>query len=131
MRISDWSSDVCSSDLRIAEETDNAIWANQFDNIANRKSHIFGTPEEIWDQMDGRIDGFTCDAGTGGTIAGTGQGLRETAEAITGALTDPHRAGLYNHSKCGELKHEGEGETDATRTNPILPNRRAPHNETT
>src|SRR3546814_6401415 len=47
---------------RIAEETDNAIWANQFDNIANRKSHIFGTAEEIWDQMDGRIDGFTCAA---------------------------------------------------------------------
>ena len=55
---------------RIAEETDNAIWANQFDNIANRKSHIFGTAEEIWDQMGGRIDGFTCAAGTGGTIAG-------------------------------------------------------------
>src|SRR3546814_17227033 len=63
---------------RIAEETDNAFWANQLDNIANRKSHIFGSAEAIWDQMDGRIDGFTGDAGTGGTIAGTGTGRRET-----------------------------------------------------
>src|SRR3546814_19611035 len=108
MRISDWSSDVCSSDLRIAEETDNAIWANQFDNIANRKSHIFGTAEEIWDQMDGRIDGFTCAAGPGGTIAGTGLGLKAKDEAITVALTDPPGAGLYNYYNCGELKPEGD-----------------------
>ncbi|GAA3249517.1 hypothetical protein GCM10020258_03650 [Sphingomonas yabuuchiae] len=50
---------------RIAEETDNAVWANQFDNIANRRAHIVGTAEEIWNQMGGRIDGFTCAAGTG------------------------------------------------------------------
>ena len=81
---------------RIAEETDNAIWANQFDNIANRKAHIFGTAEEIWEQMDGRIDGFTCAAGTGGTIAGTGLGLKAKSADITIALTDPHGAGLYN-----------------------------------
>ena len=55
---------------RIAEETENAIWANQFDNIANRRAHIETTAPEIWEQMDGRIDGFTCAAGTGGTIAG-------------------------------------------------------------
>src|SRR3546814_18178057 len=92
---------------RIAEETDNAIWANQFDNIANRKSHIFGTAEEIWDQMDGRIDGFTCAAGTGGTLAGTGLGLTAKDEAITVALTDPPGAGPYNYHKCGELKPAG------------------------
>src|SRR5690606_8375041 len=65
---------------RIAEETENAIWANQFDNIANRKAHIAGTAEEIWTQMDGRIDGFTCAAGTGGTIAGVGLGLKQKDE---------------------------------------------------
>ena len=92
---------------RIAEETDNAIWANQFDNIANRRAHIDGTAEEIWAQMDGRIDGFTCAAGTGGTIAGVGLGLKAKDENITIALTDPHGAALYNHYAHGELKAEG------------------------
>ena len=92
---------------RIAEETDNAIWANQFDNIANRRAHIDGTAEEIWAQMDRRIDGFTCAAGTGGTIAGVGLGLKAKDENITIALTDPHGAALYNHYAHGELKAEG------------------------
>ena len=92
---------------RIAEETDNAIWANQFDNIANRKAHILGTAEEIWAQMDGRIDGFTCAAGTGGTIAGVGLGLKAKDENITIALTDPHGAALYHYYAHGELKAEG------------------------
>ncbi|MGE6132352.1 pyridoxal-phosphate dependent enzyme, partial [Klebsiella pneumoniae] len=59
---------------RIAEERDNALWANQFDNVANRRVHITGTAEEIWTQMEGRIDGFTCAVGTGGTFAGVGLG---------------------------------------------------------
>ncbi len=92
---------------RIAEETEGAIWANQFDNIANRKAHIVGTAEEIWAQMDGRIDGFTCAAGTGGTIAGVGLGLKARDEAITIALTDPYGAALYNYYAHGELKAEG------------------------
>lgn len=92
---------------RIAEETENAVWANQFDNIANRKAHIAGTAEEIWAQMDGRIDGFTCAAGTGGTIAGVGLGLKAKDEAITIALSDPHGAALYNYYAHGELKAEG------------------------
>lgn len=92
---------------RIAEETPNAIWANQFDNIANRKAHIQGTAEEIWAQMDGRIDGFTCSAGTGGTIAGVGLGLKAKDEKICIALTDPHGAALYNYYACGELRAEG------------------------
>ena len=92
---------------RIAEETDNAIWANQFDNIANRKAHIVGTAEEIWNQMDGRIDGFTCAAGTGGTIAGVALGLKAKDESITIALTDPHGAALYSYYATGELKSEG------------------------
>lgn len=92
---------------RIAEETENAIWANQFDNIANRRAHIVGTAAEIWDQMDGRIDGFTCAVGTGGTLAGTALGLKERDEKITIALSDPHGAALYNYYACGELKGEG------------------------
>jgi cysteine synthase len=92
---------------RLAEETENAVWANQFDNIANRRAHIETTAEEIWAQMEGRIDGFTCSAGTGGTIAGVGLGLKAKDETITIALTDPHGAALFNFFKCGELRSEG------------------------
>lgn len=92
---------------RIAEETEGAIWANQFDNIANRRAHIESTAPELWQQMEGRIDGFTCAAGTGGTIAGVGLGLKEFSEDITIALTDPHGAALYNYYAHGELKAEG------------------------
>lgn len=92
---------------RIAQETEGAVWANQFDNIANRKAHIVGTAEEIWTQMEGRIDGFVCAAGTGGTIAGVGMGLKSKDEAITIALADPHGAALYNYYEHGELKAEG------------------------
>ncbi len=92
---------------RIADETPGAVWANQFDNIANRKAHIAGTAEEIWEQMEGRIDGFTCAAGTGGTIAGVGMGLKAKDDSITIALSDPHGAALYNYYAHGELKAEG------------------------
>lgn len=92
---------------RIAEETEGAVWANQFDNIANRKAHIEGTAEELWEQTGGAIDGFTCAAGTGGTIAGVGLGLKAKNDAITIALTDPHGAALYNYFAHGELKAEG------------------------
>jgi cysteine synthase A len=92
---------------RLAEETEGAIWANQFDNIANRKAHIESTAPEIWEQMEHRIDGFTCAAGTGGTIAGVGMGLKEFDETITIALSDPHGAALYSYYAEGELKAEG------------------------
>jgi cysteine synthase A len=92
---------------RLAEETPGAIWANQFDNIANRKAHILGTAEEIWAQMDGRLDGFICAAGTGGTIAGVGLGLKQKDERIVIGLADPHGAALYNYYAHGELKAEG------------------------
>lgn len=92
---------------RIAEETPNALWANQFDNIANRRAHIRWTAEEIWAQMDGRIDGFTCAVGTGGTLAGVGLGLKAKDAGITIALTDPHGAALYEYYAHGELKSEG------------------------
>lgn len=92
---------------RLAEETEGAVWANQFDNTANRKAHIESTAPEIWQQLEGRIDGFTCAAGTGGTIAGVAMGLKDFDENITIALTDPHGAALYNYYAHGELKAEG------------------------
>jgi cysteine synthase len=92
---------------RIAGETAGAIWANQFDNIANRRAHIQGTAEEIWTQTDGRVDGFTCAVGTGGTLAGVALGLKAKSEKIVIALADPHGAALYNYYAHGELKAEG------------------------
>ena len=92
---------------RLAEDTEGAVWANQFDNTANRKAHIDGTAAELWAQMEGRIDGFTCAAGTGGTIAGVGLGLKEFDETVRIALTDPHGAALYSYFADGELKSEG------------------------
>ncbi|MEP6784944.1 MAG: cysteine synthase A [Sphingomonadales bacterium] len=92
---------------RIAEETPNAIWANQFDNIANRRAHICGTAEEIWEQTGGKVDGFTCSVGTGGTLAGVGLGLKAKNENVTIALSDPHGAALYSYYACGELHAEG------------------------
>jgi len=92
---------------RIAEETPGAVWANQFDNIANRRAHIESTAPEIWAQMEQRIDGFTCSVGTGGTLAGVGLGLKAFDESVTIALTDPHGAALYSWYACGELRSEG------------------------
>jgi cysteine synthase len=92
---------------RLAEETPGAVWANQFDNCANRKAHIESTAAELWAQLEGRIDGFTCAAGTGGTIAGVGLGLKAFDDKITIALTDPHGAALYNYYAHGELLAEG------------------------
>ena len=92
---------------RLAEETEGAVWANQFDNTANRKAHLEGTAVELWEQLEGRIDGFTCAAGTGGTIAGVGLGLKDRDDQVTIALTDPHGAALFNYYAHGELKAEG------------------------
>ena len=92
---------------RLAEETAGAVWANQFDNVANRKAHIEGTAPEIWEQLEHRVDGFTCAVGTGGTFAGVGLGLKAFDDRITIALTDPYGAALYNYYACGELKAEG------------------------
>jgi cysteine synthase A len=92
---------------RIAGETPGAVWANQFDNVANRLAHIRTTAPEIWRQTGGRIDGFTCAVGTGGTLAGVALGLRAEKPDITIALTDPEGAALYNYFACGELRAEG------------------------
>lgn len=88
-------------------EENGAIWANQFDNIANRQAHIETTASEIWQQTEGKIDGFICAVGTGGTLAGTAMGLRELNPDIKIGLADPEGAALYSYYTDGELKSEG------------------------
>jgi cysteine synthase len=93
-------------------EPNGAIWANQFDNVANRQGHFETTTEEIWRQMDGNIDGFVSAVGTGGTLAGVGQGLKARNKAIKIALADPPGAALYGYYTSGKLKAEGSSITE-------------------
>ncbi|MEO3433165.1 cysteine synthase A [Inquilinus sp. CAU 1745] len=93
-------------------EPKGAIWANQFDNIANRDGHYATTGAEIWEQTGGRIDGFTCAVGTGGTLAGVGMALKERNSAIRIVLSDPMGSALYGHYARGELKAEGSSITE-------------------
>ena len=88
------------------------LWANQFDNIANQISHYNSTGPEIWDQTNGKIDGFTCAVGTGGTLSGTGLFLKEKNKGIKIALSDPFGSGLFNHYQKGEMKAEGNSITE-------------------
>jgi cysteine synthase A len=88
------------------------LWANQFDNIANQMSHYNSTGPEIWKQTSGKIDGFTCAVGTGGTLSGTGLFLKEKNKNIKIALTDPYGSGLYNYYENGEMKAEGNSITE-------------------
>ncbi len=89
-----------------------AIWANQFDNIANRDGHARTTGPEIWEQTGGRIDGFICAVGTGGTLAGVSMHLREKNPGIKIGLADPMGAALYHYYAHGELKSEGSSITE-------------------
>ena len=98
---------------RLAEELaqsepNGAIWANQFDNVANRRGHFETTGPEIWRQTDGRVDGFICAVGTGGTLAGVGMFLKERKPEVVIGLADPMGAALYSWYTSGELKMEGE-----------------------
>lgn len=88
-------------------EPNGAIWANQFDNTANRDAHVQSTAPEIWEQTDGKVDGFICAVGSGGTLAGMALGLHERNKDIKIGLADPDGAALYNYYKNGELKSEG------------------------
>ncbi len=102
---------------RIAEqlaksEVHGAIWANQFDNLANRQAHVEGTGPEIWQQTNGRIDGFTCAVGTGGTLAGVGIALKEHNSKIRIAAADPLGASIYSWIKTGELRAHGSSITE-------------------
>ena len=84
-----------------------AIWANQFDNVANREAHIDSTAPEIWEQTGGKVDGFICACGSGGTLAGVAAGLREHSRDVKIGLADPDGAALYQYYTHGELKAEG------------------------
>jgi cysteine synthase A len=89
------------------QEPSGAIWANQFDNVANRRAHMETTGPEIWKQTGGAVDGFICAVGTGGTLAGTGMALKAENPKIRVGLADPHGAALYSYYTTGELKAEG------------------------
>jgi cysteine synthase A len=95
-----------------ATEPNGAIWANQFDNVANRQGHIETTGPEIWRQTDGRVDGFICAVGTGGTLAGVGLYLKERNPDVQIGLADPMGAALYSYYTSGELKAEGSSITE-------------------
>jgi cysteine synthase A len=102
---------------RLAEEIaashpEGAIWANQFDNVDNRQGHYETTGPEIWRQTEGKVDGFICAVGTGGSLAGIAQYLREQNPSVTIGLADPPGAALYNYYAHGELKAEGSSITE-------------------
>ena len=97
---------------RLAEElarteSNGAVWANQFDNVANRRAHEETTGPEIWDQTDGKVDGFVCAVGSGGTLAGVAAALRARKPGVKIGLADPYGASLYHYYAHGELKAEG------------------------
>ncbi len=102
---------------RLAEEMaqsepNGAIWANQFDNVANRQGHYETTGPEIWQQTDGKVDGFTCSVGSGGTLGGVGLALKERNKNIQIVLSDPMGSALYGYYKNGALKAEGNSITE-------------------
>jgi cysteine synthase len=90
-----------------ASDPNGAIWANQFDNVANRQAHAETTGPEIWRQTDGKVDGFICAVGSGGTLAGVAQALRAQRADVKIGLADPYGAALYAYYTTGELKSEG------------------------
>jgi cysteine synthase A len=94
------------------EEEHGALWANQFDNLANRRAHVETTGPEIWQQTDGKVDGFTCAVGTGGTLAGTAMALKERNPNIRIAAADPMGSVIYGWIKTGEVRAEGSSVTE-------------------
>ena len=112
---------------RLADElrpsnNNGVVWANQFDNVANAKGHYEGTGKEIWDQTEGKIDGFVCSSGTGGTIAGVSNALKEKNKNIKIYLSDPKGSALYNYIKNGELKSEGNSITEGIGSSRVTKN---------
>ncbi len=93
-------------------EPHGAVWANQFDNVANRQAHVETTGPEIWEQTGGKVDGFVCAIGTGGTLAGVGMALKARNPGVVIACADPGGAAMYNWIKSGELKAEGTSITE-------------------
>jgi len=107
---------------RIAEETENAIWANQFDNLANREAHYKTTAPEIWEQTDGKIDVWVASTGTGGTYAGAALFFKEKNPNIQCVVADPMGSGLYSYIKTGEVKIEGSSITEGIGNSRITAN---------
>lgn len=97
---------------QMAIDTGNAIWANQFDNLANREGHRMTTGPEIWDQTGGQVDAFTCACGTGGTLAGVSLALKERKPDVRIVLADPHGSGLHGWVKSNDLTVEGSSITE-------------------
>ena len=97
---------------RLAAEMENAIWANQFDNLANRRSHYETTGPEIWQQTDGKVDAWVTSTGTGGTLAGVAMYLKEKKPTIKNILADPMGSALYSYIKTGENSSEGSSITE-------------------
>jgi cysteine synthase len=93
---------------RLAQELPNAVWANQFDNTANRRAHVESTGPEIWEQTAGRIDAFVTSSGTGGTLAGTSEFLKSKRLSIRTVLADPPGSALYEFVRNGEVKATGK-----------------------
>ena len=107
---------------RLAEEMENAIWANQFDNLANRQAHYETTGPEIWQQTEGTIDGWVAATGTGGTYAGTAMFLKEKNPDICCVVADPMGSGLYSYVKTGEIQPEGNSITEGIGNSRITAN---------
>ncbi|MBE9164438.1 MULTISPECIES: cysteine synthase A [Microcoleaceae] len=107
---------------RLAEEMENAVWANQFDNLANRRAHFETTGPEIWEQTEGKIDAWVAATGTGGTFAGVAMFLKSKNPAIKVVLADPMGSGLYSYFKTGEIKTEGSSITEGIGTSRITGN---------
>ncbi|MEM6501400.1 MAG: cysteine synthase A [Cyanobacteria bacterium P01_C01_bin.89] len=107
---------------RIAEELDNAIWANQFDNLANRQAHYETTGPEIWAETDGKVDGWVAATGTGGTYAGVALYLKEKNSNVKTVVADPMGSGLYSYVKTGEIASEGNSITEGIGNSRITAN---------
>ena len=114
-------SEKIAKDLSLKEKN-GVLWANQFDNLANTNCHIETTAQEIWTQTAGKIDGFTCAVGTGGTIAGVSIGLKEKNKNIQIALSDPMGSSLYSYIKKRKLENTGSSITEGIGTGRITKN---------
>jgi len=112
---------------RLAEELaasapHGAVWANQFDNLANRDFHTRTTAAEIWEQTAGRVDAFICSVGTGGTLAGVARGLRARKASVQIGLADPEGSALFNYYNSGELRAAGSSISEGIGTSRITAN---------
>ncbi|AKV67740.1 Cysteine synthase B [Microcystis panniformis FACHB-1757] len=107
---------------RLASEMENAIWANQFDNLANRRAHYETTGREIWEQTDGKIDAWVAATGTGGTYAGVAMFLKDQNPQVRCVVADPMGSGLYSYVKTGTITLEGSSITEGIGNSRITAN---------